>query len=119
MMPGLRKSATLAQADTWRKDHRLRLHHACIDHVIQMVNKFGSEDKYLLYADGQVQTQVYTSMYQVVHVYTKMYYWQVRRMRAYLDSLSMDGAEVAINCLCSVLSCPTCWCPDDELADGH
>ena len=40
-------------------------------------------------------------------------------MRAYLDLLSMDGAEVAINCLCSVRSCPTCWCPDDELADGH
>ena len=63
MMPSLRKSATLAQTDTWRKDRRLRLHHACIDHVVQMVNKFGSEDKYLLCADGQVQTYVYTSMY--------------------------------------------------------
>ena len=31
----------------------------------------------------------------------------------------MDGAEVAVNCLCSVRSCPTCWCPDNELADGH
>ena len=63
MMPSLRKSATLAQTDTWRKDSRLRLHHACIDHVVQMVNKFGSEDKYLLCADGQVQTYVYTCMY--------------------------------------------------------
>jgi hypothetical protein len=26
--------------------------------VVQMVNKFGSEDKYLLCADGQVQTYV-------------------------------------------------------------
>jgi hypothetical protein len=69
MMPSLRKSATLAQTDTWRKDRRLRLHHACIDHVVQMVNKFGSEDKYLLCADGQVQTYVYTSMYQVIQVY--------------------------------------------------
>ena len=25
-------------------------------------------------------------------------------MRAYLDSLSMDGAEVAVNCLCSTRS---------------
>ncbi len=58
MMPSLRKSATLAQTDTWRKDRRFRLHHACIDHVVQMVNKFGSEDKYLLCADGQVQTYV-------------------------------------------------------------
>ena len=31
----------------------------------------------------------------------------------------MDGAEVATNCLCSVRSCATCWCPDYELADGH
>jgi hypothetical protein len=37
MMPSLRKSATLAQTDTWRKDRRLRLHHACIDHVVQTV----------------------------------------------------------------------------------
>ena len=44
---------------------------------------------------------------------------KVRRSRAYLDSLSMDGAEVAVNCLCSVRSCPTCWCPDRELADAH
>jgi hypothetical protein len=29
----------------------------------------------------------------------------------------MDGAEVAVNCLCSVRSCATCWCPDSELAD--
>ncbi len=28
MMPSLRNSATLAQTDTWRKDSRLRLHHA-------------------------------------------------------------------------------------------
>ncbi len=31
----------------------------------------------------------------------------------------MDGAEVAINCLCSARSCATCWCPDDELANTH
>ncbi len=43
----------------------------------------------------------------------------MRRGRAYLDSLSMDCAEVAINSLCSARSCATCWCPDDELADRH
>ena len=31
----------------------------------------------------------------------------------------MDGAEVAVNCLCSARSCATCWCPDDELANAH
>ena len=31
----------------------------------------------------------------------------------------MDGAEVAVNCLCSVCSCTTWWCPDNELADAH
>ena len=68
MMPSLRKSATLAQTDTWRKDRRLRLHHACIAHVVEMVNKFGSEDKYLLCADGQVQT----GMYQYILVCTSI-----------------------------------------------
>ena len=43
-------------------------------------------------------------------------YEQVRRCRGYLDSLCMDGAEVAINCAWNVRSCPTCWCPDDEFA---
>ena len=46
-------------------------------------------------------------------------YVQVRRTRAYLDSLSMDGAEVAVEWLCSVHSCATCWCPNNELADTH
>ena len=59
---------------------------------------------------------VYNSIYSV---YTPIHFFQVRRFRAYLDSLSMDGAEVATNCLCSVRSCATCWCPDPELADGH
>ena len=59
---------------------------------------------------------VYNSIYSV---YTLIHFFQVRRFRAYLDSLSMDGAEVATNCLCSVRSCATCWCPDSELADGH
>ncbi len=38
---------------------------------------------------------------------------------AYLDSLSMDCAEVAVNCLCSARSCATSWCHDNELTDGH
>jgi hypothetical protein len=51
--------------------------------------------------------------------YTDIYCLQVRRTRAYLDSLSMDGVEVAVNCLCSARSCATCWCPDDDLANAH
>ncbi len=31
----------------------------------------------------------------------------------------MDGAKVAVDCLCSVLSCVTCWFPNNELADAH
>ncbi len=59
MMPSIRKSATLEQTETWWKDSRLRLHHACIDHVVEMINRFGSEDKNLLCADGQVQQCMY------------------------------------------------------------
>ncbi len=43
----------------------------------------------------------------------------MRRARAYLDSLSVDGTEVAINCLCSARSLATCGCPNNELANGH
>jgi hypothetical protein len=45
--------------------------------------------------------RVRTSTYKYILCYTEPHYCQVRRARAYLDSLSMDGAEVAINCLCS------------------
>jgi hypothetical protein len=72
-----------------------------------------SEDKYILYADGKVCT----SMYCDEQSDTDTYFLQVQRTRAYLDSLSMDSAEVAVNCLCSVRSCSTCWCP--ELANAH
>jgi len=30
----------------------------------------------------------------------------------------MDGAEVSMACMCSNRSCPACWCPDAQLADG-
>ena len=62
---------------------------------------------------------VCTSIYCDIQSYTDTCFLQVRRTRAYLESISMDGAEVAVNCLCSVRSCATCWCPDDELADAH
>jgi hypothetical protein len=62
---------------------------------------------------------VCTSIYCDVQSYIDTYFLQVRHTRAYLDSLSMDGAEVAVNCLCSVRSCATCWCPDDEQANAH
>jgi len=54
---------------------------------------------------------VYTNLTLDISVYQ-----QVRRARGYLDSLCMDGAEVAVNCAWNVRSCPTCWCPDDDLA---
>jgi hypothetical protein len=62
MTPSLRKSATLAETDTWIKDRRLRLH----AHVVDMVNRFCSEDKYILYADGKV----YPCLYQHILSYT-------------------------------------------------
>ncbi len=66
MIPSVRKSATLQQDDTWPKNRRLRLHHACIAKVAEMINKFGAEDKYVLCADGQVRT----STYQYIPVHT-------------------------------------------------
>ena len=60
MMPSLKKSATLAQTDSWRKDRRLRLHHTGLSHIVNMINKFGSEDKHILCADGKVMICIYT-----------------------------------------------------------
>ena len=78
MMPSVRKSATLAQSDQWRKERRLRLHHACIAHVVDMVNRFCGEDKHILCADGQVHTRC-------IHVYTKY----VHCMSMYTHCMSM------------------------------
>ena len=72
MMPSVRKSATLAQSDTWRKERRLRLHHACIAHVVDMVNRFCGEDKHILCADGQVHTCfMYCFSHVVVSIFNK------------------------------------------------
>ena len=60
MMSSLKKSATLAQTDSWRKGRRLRLHHAGLSHIVNMINKFGSEDKYIICADGKVMICIYT-----------------------------------------------------------
>jgi hypothetical protein len=68
MMPSLRKSTTLEQTDTWLKERRLLLHHAGLAHLVEMVNKFASEDKHVLCADGQVLMSMYlvcTSTYMV------------------------------------------------------
>ena len=54
MMPSIRESAILAQTDTWRKHRRPRLHHAGLSHIAKMIARLGSEDKYILCADGKV-----------------------------------------------------------------
>ncbi len=68
-----------------------------------------------------VYIRVHTTTHKCVLCYTETHYCQVLRARAYpsLDSLSMDGAELAIYCMRSARSCATCWCPDSELADAH
>jgi hypothetical protein len=89
MIPSVRKSATLQQDDTWRKNRRLRLHHACIEKVAEMINKFGAEDKYVLCADGQVRTctyqyiPVHTSTYQLILVHTRTYQYIPVHTRTY------------------------------------
>ena len=61
MMPSLRKSATLEQTDTWWKESRLLLHHAGLAHLVEMVNKFASEDKQaLMYLVCTQYVQVHT-----------------------------------------------------------
>ena len=67
MMPSLKKSATLDQTDTWRKERRLRLHHACIAYVVEMVNRFGCEDK----------LRGWSGPYQYIPVHTSTYWYNL------------------------------------------
>jgi hypothetical protein len=54
------KRAILKEDDSWRKNLRLRLHHAArMAKVVDIINKFGSEDTYLLCAGGQVRICTY------------------------------------------------------------
>ncbi len=118
IMPSLCKSTTLNQTDTLQKDHQLRLYHAGIAHVVEMLNKFASEDTMISTCSALMSgTIVYVpSMYQYIPVMLwYVQYWQMLCFHAYLDSLSMDGSEVAVNCLCSELSCVTCWCDSGVL----
>ncbi len=52
-----------------------------------------------------VYIRVPTTTYKYVLCYTETYYCHVRRARAFLNSLSMDGAEVAIMPMLSVFMC--------------
>ena len=54
MLPALKKKPTVGQSNTWRAQRRLRLHHACMKHVVDSVNRFCSEDTHVFCADGQV-----------------------------------------------------------------
>ncbi len=40
MLPSLRKKATVGQSNASRAQCRLRLHHACMKHVVDFINKF-------------------------------------------------------------------------------
>ena len=64
------------------------------DHVVDAINEFCSQDVHIRFGDKKVY-----------------------RCRAFLDRLSMDGAEVAAACLGNTRNCLTCWCPKNQLAD--
>ncbi len=59
MLPALKKKATVGQSTAWRAQRRLRLHHACMNHVVDSVNKFCSADTHVLCADGKVIFHTY------------------------------------------------------------
>ena len=86
MMPSLRKSATLQQTDTWRKERRLCLHHAGLAHMVEMVNKFASEDKHVLCADGQVLMSMYSVCPSIYMVHT-LHYQYISGMYLYVHSM--------------------------------
>ena len=54
MLPALKKKPAVAQSNACRAQRRLRLHHACMKHVVDFVKRFCSADTHVLCADGKV-----------------------------------------------------------------
>ena len=61
MLPALKKKPTVIQSTAWRHgaQRRRRLHHACMQHVVDSVNRFCSAETHVLFADGQVMYNRY------------------------------------------------------------
>ena len=64
MLPALKRKACVRESNAWRAQRRLRLHHACMKHVVDSINGFCSADKHLLCADGKVIYHAYTCFIQ-------------------------------------------------------
>ena len=107
MMPGLRKSATLAQSDKWRKERRLRLHHASIAHVVDMVNRFCGEDKHVLCADGQVSIHVCSMYILCIYMYIQSVYIYKPGDHMYIHgfNMSIHSISYVYTCLYFVHTC--------------
>ena len=107
MMPGLRKSATLAQSDKWRKERRLRLHHASIAHVVDMVNRFCGEDKHVLRADGQVSIHVCSIYILCIYMYIQSVYIYKPVNHMYIHGIYMSIHRISdvYTCLYFVHTC--------------
>ena len=50
-------------------------------------------------------------------MYREIYFIQVQRCQAYMDSLSTEGGCCKLHVLCTLVH--TCCCPDDELFDAY
>jgi hypothetical protein len=92
MLPILKYSSTLHLSDEKRAERRLRLFHYCIGILSDRLDQICSVDNNFLYADGVV-----------------------RRTRPFFHFLIMDGLEISVNALCPIDTCPSCWCPKQEL----
>ena len=59
MLPSLKKKTTLGQSNAWGALCSLRLHHACMKHVVDSINKFCSNDSHIMCADCKVVFLLY------------------------------------------------------------
>jgi hypothetical protein len=59
MLPSLKKKATVGQSNAWRAQCSLRLHHACMKHVVDSINKVCSTDSHIMCTDGKVVFLLY------------------------------------------------------------
>jgi hypothetical protein len=59
MLPSLKKKDTVGRSNAWLAQRRLRLHQACVKHVVDSINKFCSTDSHIMCSDGKMVFLLY------------------------------------------------------------
>jgi hypothetical protein len=68
MLPFLKKKATVGQSNAWHAQRRLRLHHACMTHEVDFINKFCLTESHIMCSHGMVVFLLFY-VHDLSHIY--------------------------------------------------